>query len=212
VHTRWIGWLLTISLQSCRTLRSLLQDSKSVWSAVVKDLLEVSPYGVIRLSVPRATGAQLRSLAVRYNVVDKALSTENISHTTLETSFITLSPSVKQVRMIPASSVLIHIATTGSLHMTSTKTGESILTWLPPEPLALDHVTLRMESSPTIGTILTVKLFPRRFVTRGNFWCSARCSTKFTVPILPTAYRVFGFSELRHHLQRLSISSTAQFV
>jgi hypothetical protein len=182
-------------IQTCGNFRNTIKNAKTVWVEVVKDLLTVSPNGMMQRWLPHANGAQLRSVALRYNTINRALSAKDLSHA-LEISSVALEPPMEDALMIPASSVLLHITAIGSLHMTSSDTGETILSWFPPEPLALDSAYLGIYCSPTLGIILMARIFQKRFVARvRDSWYYAKHTNPTVVSIHPLLYPAFGSSK-----------------
>jgi hypothetical protein len=155
--------VITIT-QTCRTLRAIMQNSKSVWVAVVNAVLAVTPNGAVRRILSRDnTSAQLRSLALRYSLVDKALSARDLS-SVFTTSEISLSASFLDALLIQGSAILLQITFNGSIHMTSIITGKNILSWSPPESFVLEGAAFATHFSPSVGMVLMIKVKPKKCV------------------------------------------------
>jgi hypothetical protein len=135
----------------------MLADARGVWMAVVQDLLSVTPNSAVKKHARDATGAQLRSLALRFNWVDKAWSSNDLSRV-FTPNTIPISPPLLDAALIQGSTILVHVTTVASVHMTSSLNGESILAWYSPEQIVLADAYIMLYCSPTIGMILMIRI------------------------------------------------------
>jgi hypothetical protein len=138
-------------------MRDILSDARGIWARVIQDLLTVSPNSVLKTCALDATGAQLRSLALRYNWIDQALSLPDISQL-FEKRTIALSPPLLDAALIQGSSVLVHITSVGSVHMTSSVTGEQVFSWYSPEHIVVQDAYIMLYYSPTVGMVLMIRI------------------------------------------------------
>lgn len=138
-------------------MRDILSQARGVWAGVIQDLLTVSPNSVMRTRALDATGDQLRSLALRYNWIDKALSSVDLSQL-FEKRTVAISPPLLDAALIQGSSVLVHITSVGSVHLTSSVTEEQLLSWYSPQHVVLQDAYIMLYYSPTVGMVLMIRV------------------------------------------------------
>jgi hypothetical protein len=155
-----IALMLLCSTQTSKALAHFVQTSRIIWQHIVRDLLAVTPNASIFAGLSTYSIAELRRLAFRYELT-AGCHPQPEGPERYETSFtenVTCTIS-STARLVPGMPYMIMGNTDASIHLISTRTGQSVDVWNHVEDIEARYCiiglsTLQGENGPVFEVII----------------------------------------------------------
>jgi hypothetical protein len=151
-------------LQTCHALHTALSDSMALWRSVVCDLLVIAPNILLSHSVASATAHDLRSKALRFCEIDRALEVNNKPSRSWMQRRLRLQESSTQysLAIVPGTSYVVYMSMLVSIRLFSCVSGEEVDACDGPADLRETHSMRERElfvyPSATYGNVVIVPL------------------------------------------------------
>jgi hypothetical protein len=152
-----LGLTLASGAQTCRHLRDVLTESKTVWVNVIRDLLVPSPNITTARSLKAASASELKQMCNRYRAADRLFNmpTQNVVTLNEDQYFSYVLPfAALDGQLVPGLACIAYASSNGSVHLVSTKTGKVVDTWSHPEVNSFHNAAIQICSSETHGAMI----------------------------------------------------------
>jgi hypothetical protein len=114
--------------QTCHALHTALSDSMTLWRSVVCDLLVIAPNILLSHSLASATAHDLRSKALRFCEIDRALEVTNERSRSWIQRRLQLPEPSKQYNLaiVPGTSYVVYMSVQVSIRLFSCVSGKDV--------------------------------------------------------------------------------------